>query len=149
MNKIFGHPFVILTARLILGYIFVTYGMGKILAPEKFASEIANYALFPEFALNLIALILPWLEFIAGLLLVLGLRLKSSSAISGILMASFILSVLWAMALGLDINCGCSSTAPQKVGLPKLLENLGLLLLSALIFIFPERRFTLESISDK
>jgi putative oxidoreductase len=149
MNKIFANPYFILISRLVVGFIFITYGTGKIVSPDKFASEIANYALFPEFSLNIIALILPWIELVVGLLLILGLRIKSGSAISGVLMLLFILAIIWAMALGLDINCGCSSSSPQKVGLPKLLENLGLLALSALIYMFPNRKFTLESFSDK
>lgn len=149
MNKIFGNPYIVLISRLVLGFIFISYGAGKIVSPDKFASEIANYALFPEISLNIIALTLPWIEFVVGTLLIFGLRIKSGSAISGVLMILFMLSVVWAMAMGLDINCGCSSTTPQKVGLPKLLENLGLLILSAIIYLFPERKFTLESLSDR
>ncbi len=138
-----------LISRLVVGFIFISYSVGKIASPDKFASEIANYALFPELLLNIIALTLPWIELVIGLLLVLGLRIKSGATISGVLMILFILSVIWAMAMGLDINCGCSSTTPQRVGLPKLMENFGLLILSAIIYLFPERKFTLESLSDR
>jgi putative oxidoreductase len=149
MNKILGNPIIILIARVILGFIFISYGAGKIAAPDKFAGEIANYALMPEFSLNLIAMTLPWIELIVGILLILGIRLRSSAVIIAGMMLFFIFAVTWAIAMGLDINCGCSSTNPQKVGLPKLLENIGLLVLSIWIFIFPERKFSLESIIEK
>lgn len=145
MKKIFGNPYIILAIRIILGYIFISYGVGKIANPEKFAGEIANFALVPEFTLNIIAITLPWIELIAGMLIVFGVRLRSGSVITGLLMLFFIFAVLWAMVLGLDINCGCSSTNPQKVGYPKLIENTMLLLMSLLIYFFPERKFTIES----
>ncbi|MBX3043801.1 MAG: DoxX family membrane protein [Candidatus Kapabacteria bacterium] len=148
MKKILDNPYIILIARIILGYIFITYGAGKISNPEKFASEIANFALVPEFTLNILALILPWVEFLAGVFILFGIRLKSSSIITGGLMILFVFSVAWAMAMGLDINCGCSSTNPQKVGLPKLLENVGLFTLSLYIFLFPNKRFSLESFTE-
>ncbi|MDT3739045.1 MAG: MauE/DoxX family redox-associated membrane protein [Candidatus Kapabacteria bacterium] len=145
MKKILGNPILILIVRLIVGYIFISYGIGKIANADKFAGEIANYALMPQFSLNILAITLPWIEVAAGFLLVFGIRLKSGSVITGGMMLVFIIAIIWAIAMGLDINCGCSSTTPQKVGLPKLLENTGLLLLSLLIYLFPERKFTLES----
>ena len=149
MKKILGNPIIILIARVILGFIFISYGAGKIGTPDKFAGEIANYALIPEFSLNLIAMTLPWIELIVGILLLLGIRIRSGAIITAGMMLFFIFAVTWAMAMGLDINCGCSSTNPQKIGLPKLMENIGLLILSALVFIFPERKFSLESFIEK
>ncbi|MFA5512933.1 MAG: MauE/DoxX family redox-associated membrane protein [Candidatus Kapaibacterium sp.] len=149
MKKIIENPYLLLIARLVLGFIFVSYGMGKISDPGKFAEEISYYALMPEFTLNILAIILPWIELVTGLLILLGVRLKSGSFLAGALMLIFSLAVIWAIAMGLDINCGCSSTNPQKVGLPKLLENIGLLALSLLIFINPIRKFSLESFVEK
>jgi uncharacterized membrane protein YphA (DoxX/SURF4 family) len=149
MNKIFENQYILLIARLILGYIFISYGIGKISSPDKFANEIANYSLMPEFSLNIIALLLPWAELVAGLLIIFGIRVKAGSAIVGVMLLIFIFAVIWAMALGLDINCGCSSTNPQKIGLPKLIENFGLFMLSFLLYVFPVRKFSLESFIDK
>lgn len=149
MKKILSNPVLILILRLIIGYIFITYGIGKISNPGKFANEIANYSLFPESLLNIFAIILPWLEVIVGIMVTLGMRLKSSSFIAGLLMISFIFAVLWAIAMGLDINCGCSSTNPQKIGLPKLLENSALLISTIIIFLFSDKKLTIEYFTDK
>jgi hypothetical protein len=61
----------------------------------------------------------------------------------------FIFMVAIAWARGLDISCGCSSAHPQQVGLPKMLENLGLLILLQLISINPMNKFTLESFATE
>lgn len=149
MKKIIDNPYFNLVLRLIIGYIFITYGAGKIANPEKFAGEIANYNLLPEFSLNIFAIFLPWIELIAGLLITLGVRIKANAVITGAMMITFILAIIWAIALGLDINCGCSSTNPQKVGFPKLMENLGLLLAIAITYFSTGDKFSLESFIEK
>jgi uncharacterized membrane protein YphA (DoxX/SURF4 family) len=149
MKKIINNPILILILRLIVGYVFITFGIGKIANPEKFVGEIANYNLLPEIFLNIFALILPWLEVITGILLTLGMRIRANAVISAGLMIVFILAVVWAISMGLDINCGCSSTNPQKIGFPKLLENLGLLLSSVIIYFSSNNKFSLESFIEK
>lgn len=149
MTKLLNNSILVLIFRLIIGYIFISYGIGKIANPEKFTSEIINYKLFPEFTLNLIALILPWLELTSGIFITFGIRLKSNSVIIATMMIIFTLSVIWAMSLGLDINCGCSSTSPQKVGFPKLLENIGLLISSIYIYFSNNNKFSFESLIEK
>jgi len=149
MTKYLNNPILILIFRLVVGFIFLSFGASKINIADKFASEIGNYALMPEFSLNIIALILPWLELMVGIFLILGIRLRATAIISSILLIIFIIAVLSAMIRGLDINCGCSSTHPQKVGIPKILENFGLLILSILIIIFPNSKLGIEYFANK
>ena len=125
-------------------FIFIAFGIEKIFEPAKFANEIGNYQMLPQFLLNIVALILPWIELISGLLLISGVRLKANSAIIGSLLLFFIIAIAIAMARGLSINCGCSSSNAQMVGFPKILENTGLLLTCVLIFIYPNSKFALE-----
>lgn len=144
MKKILLHPLTNLISRAFVGFIFLAFGLSKIAVPEQFAKEIANYALLPEFSLNIFALILPWIELIIGILLILGVRLRANAIIGSALMVIFILMVGLAWARGLDISCGCSSAHPQKVGLPKILENTGLLILLIISYISPNNQYSLE-----
>lgn len=145
MKKILENPLVILISRLVVGFIFLTFGMSKIADPTQFAKEIGNYDLLPIFSLNIFALTLPWIEVAIGLMLIFGFRLKANALISAVLMFMFIIMVAIAWARGLDISCGCSSVNPQKVGLPKILENTGLMILSILIYLNPVKKLTLEN----
>lgn len=145
MKNLFSNKYIILVSRLFLGFIFLSFGMSKISDPVAFAKEIGNYDLLPIFSLNFFAIILPWIEIVIGILLILGIRLKANALIGAILMVIFIIMVAIAWARGLDISCGCSSAFPQKVGLPKILENSGLLFLSFLIYINPLNNFTFEN----
>ncbi|MCO5251732.1 MAG: DoxX family membrane protein [Candidatus Kapabacteria bacterium] len=144
MKKILESGIPTTIARIIVGYIFLSYGIGKIANPTLFVSEIANYDLVPNFSLNMIAMILPWVETICGVLLITGVKVKANSYITASMMFVFVFAVIAAMARGLDINCGCSSTNPQKVGFPKLIENLALLAISIFNIYFPKSRFSLD-----
>lgn len=149
MRKILENPIVILSARLIVGFVFVSFGISKIADPSAFAKEVGNYDLMPLFSLNIIALTLPWIELVVGLMLIFGIRLKANAMLGNILLILFIFMVGIAWARGLDISCGCSSINPQKVGFPKILENSALLFLSILIYLNPIKKLTLDNFAGK
>ena len=136
INKYLSNKYLQLIFRLLLGAMFVTVAMTKIPNPEKFANEIGNYNLLPEISLNLMALFLPWLELITGMLLIFGYKVKENSFLILGMLVVFTLGVLSAMARGLDINCGCySEIAVKKVGWEKVLENTGLIIIAFFLFI--------------
>ncbi len=150
MKKIIENDLVQLTARIVVGFMFILVGLAKISDPQLFAKEIANYRILPELLVNWTAIILPWVELVCGLLLIVGVRLKANSALIGAMLAMFIIFVASAWARGLDINCGCySKIAEQTVGLQKILENVGLLLLAAVSFFIPKQRISLENLIEK
>lgn len=128
-----------------LGIVFLFFGIEKIADPAKFSKEIMNYGFFPFFAVNLIAIILPWIEVLVGLFIILGIRIKSASLISAALMTMFIISVGIAMALGLDINCGCSASHDLKVGWQKIIENLAYLVISFYLIYFPNSILSIDN----
>ena len=135
-----------LTARAVLGIIFIFAGIEKISNPEQFAIAISNYKLLPIFSLNLIAITLPWLEVVSGTLLIFGISIKENSAIIGALMVSFTIMVIIAVLRGLDIDCGCFGTSDgEKVGLLKIIENIGLIVLSIYIYFFDKKSFSIET----
>jgi putative oxidoreductase len=148
-SKILNNPLLSLAARLIVGIVFLFFAIGKITDPENFAKSIANYGIMPDFTINLMALTLPWVELICGVFLIAGIRLKSSSLISGGLLIIFIAAVIVAMVKGLNIDCGCSTEAAIKIGWPKILENTGLLIASIYLFFFPVRKLTFEQLAMK
>ena len=149
MKKILGNEYLLLVARLLVGFLFIVVGIGKIADPQLFAKEIANYRILPDILVNLTAIIVPWVEVVSGLLLIAGVRLRANAVLIGAMLIMFNIFVFSAWARGLDINCGCySNIAKQTVGLPKILENMGLLALAAIIFIFPKKALSLENFSE-
>jgi uncharacterized membrane protein YphA (DoxX/SURF4 family) len=145
MEMLKNNPYISLIARIVLGCVFIVVGVTKIAEPKLFANEIGNYQMLPDLLVNIPAIILPWLELVTGLMLILGIKLKETSFIAGILLIVFTLGVAIAWARGLDINCGCFSTIKEeKVGLSKILQNSGLLVLTYLIFISKSIKFRLD-----
>jgi uncharacterized membrane protein YphA (DoxX/SURF4 family) len=97
-------------ARLLLGGIFVYASIDKILDPDGFAQMVANYKLVPAWGINIMAITMPWLEAMAGILLILGRWTKENAAILAGLLLVFIVAISINLARGLDFDCGCFST---------------------------------------
>jgi uncharacterized membrane protein YphA (DoxX/SURF4 family) len=114
--------------RLGLGGIFITAGVIKIINPAQFASDIANYRLMPHELINLLAITLPWIEVVAGVLLITGPWKRASALAILLMMIVFLVAVGQATARGLNIKCGCFGTVEgRKVGLIALAEDSAML----------------------
>jgi len=144
MKKILNNPYLSLIARLVVSWVFIYAAIGKITDPQTFAKEISNYAVMPTFSINIIALVLPWIELFSGILLATGVRIKANAFITGGLLLVFVILVLSAMFRGLNINCGCFSHRIVYVGWKKVLENSGLIVLCLYLFFVPVKKFSLE-----
>jgi hypothetical protein len=153
---------IIFTCRLVVGGLFIAAALFKIPEAETFAREIANYKLpLPVPFINAVAVTLPWIELLAGLFLILGFwnyghgarpvdagpfsRIgwffyhhfqRGSLLILSGLLVFFIVLLAVTMARGIDANCGCfGPLTAQKVGWPKILENLFFLLFTAPLYL--------------
>jgi uncharacterized membrane protein YphA (DoxX/SURF4 family) len=99
--------------RLVMAGVFIYASIEKIIHPNLFAQAVYNYQVLPEYLVNLTALILPWLELILGACLLINRWMAGSSALAALLMALFVGMILFNLARGLDISCGCFSTDPD------------------------------------
>ena len=111
-----GMKWVTLSARVVIGSLFVYASMYKIFDPLAFAASIRNYGLIPPMYSNLIALTLPWLELCSGVFLVLGIQTRSASLLTSSMMLVFFVAIIYAYAVGLDIDCGCFSSSAESSG---------------------------------
>ena len=125
------HPATVRTCQLTIGLLFIVAALAKLGDLKSFAEQIHNFRMLPLAVENLVAMILPWIELIAGLALVSRVHPRAGAWITAALMVIFTLAVVVAMFRGLDIACGCFGTADaSRVGLVKLGQNLGMLLLA-------------------
>ncbi|MCU0573183.1 MAG: DoxX family protein [Syntrophobacteraceae bacterium] len=99
--------------RLILGAIFIVSSVGKILDPGAFAKIVYNYQLLPDVLINLVAIILPWLELMLGICLMGGFRLPGAVTLANGLLVVFFGALVFNVARGLDVHCGCFSTSTE------------------------------------
>ena len=96
-----------LAARWILGLTFIYASYNKILFPADFAKIIYGYDLFPHALINLIAIILPFLELVAALALILGVYPRSAVSIVNVLLVTFIVLLSINLIRGHEFDCGC------------------------------------------
>jgi uncharacterized membrane protein YphA (DoxX/SURF4 family) len=104
-----------LSARFILGGVFVYAGFEKILHPSAFAEVVYNYKILPDELINLTAIVLPCLELILGTFLIIRFWMPGTVVLSNLVLITFIGALVFNMARGLDVNCGCfSATAVES-----------------------------------
>ena len=98
-----------LAARWILGLTFIYASYHKILAPADFAKIVYGYDLFPGGLINLIAIVVPFIELIAGLALILGIYPRSAVLIINGMLVMFIIVLAINLIRGHEFDCGCFS----------------------------------------
>jgi uncharacterized membrane protein YphA (DoxX/SURF4 family) len=146
MKSILANDYVNWTLRTIVGFVLIVAAIDKAADPASFAASIANYRILPDWASMTVATTLPWIELLAGLCILFGVLRTGGALLASALFATFTVLVLSALVRGLDIACGCFTQDPQ-VGMitwVKVLENLGLLIASFLIYRSDNFTFSIE-----
>jgi len=121
-------------SRLVLGGLFLYAGLGKTADVTAFARDIANYKVLPYSWNYLVAATLPYIEFLAGLLLVANRRVRPAALVTGGLTVVFMLFLASVVARGLDIDCGCFGTGGHTSAAQALWRDGGILLLCIVTF---------------
>lgn len=125
-----------LIARLVFGGLYTYAGAIKTIDPQGFAQSVANYRILPEVLVNPVALWLPMVEVAAGLCLILGPLALGAAALLNGLMIVFMAALGYNWHRGLDVACGCFSTAAEKSDPAMLmLRDTGILLLGLLALV--------------
>jgi uncharacterized membrane protein YphA (DoxX/SURF4 family) len=136
--------YTLLVLRILLGGTFLFAGFAKIGNVSALIGEIEKYQILPVVLAQAYGHVLPILEIMVGLLLVLGIKLRISSAIGGLLVLSFTIAKLAAISRGLDIGvCGCLGTAVPLMSTQSLAIDFILLGLSIYIILFGNKSFSI------
>lgn len=141
----FRKPGVQVGIRLAFAILFLWSAVSKLANPGTFLGSVYGYEVpLPRYWLQLVAVVLPWVELICGLLLLIRVWTDAAWLCVAGLMAVFVAATGQAWARGLKISCGCfdlkllglSPEAPPA----RFLESVGFaffrnLLLFALAFV--------------
>ncbi len=111
---IISNSWIELAARWILGLTFIYASFHKIVSPAEFAKIVYGYDLFPAVFINLIAIIIPFLELITGLALVIGFYPRSAAIIVNALLMAYLIVLTINLIRGHEFDCGCF--APGQSG---------------------------------
>jgi putative oxidoreductase len=142
---------VILIFRLVLGATFIYASLDKIAHPEQFAKIVYNYKILPGFLINIFAVTLPWVEFLAGCFLILGIFTESASLLLSFLLVIFVVAISINLLKGVNLNCGCFSTDPagKKEGVSLLFKDFLFLFMGLMVFFFNKGFATISSLRRK
>lgn len=136
--NVLRHPAVIRVAGLLIGALFVVAAVAKLADLPTFARQIRNFHLAPVAITNLLAMVIPWIELLAGACLVVRLGVRSGAWVVFGSLVVFTVAVAIALARHLNIECGCfGALGATRVGVGKLAENAGMLLLAAIAALEP------------
>ena len=135
--KLILNPIFQFLCRAVLGGVFIWASVSKIADPAAFAQSIVNYKIITAPVwVNLAAVILPWVELAAGVLLILNVWSRGAWVILTGLVLVFSVLIATTMVRGIDIACGCfGSSETSRVGLGLLVRDLALLVPAVLVFL--------------
>jgi putative oxidoreductase len=142
-----GHAVLGLAARLYLGTIFLLACGHKLMDPGAFAIDIATYQILPLVLVNPMAIILPWVELGAGIMLLVGFRTQAAALLIAGMMTVFVVAIIVAVTKGLDMSCGCFASqgaAEDPISWRTIVRDGGWLILALYVLLFDRRPIGLD-----
>lgn len=113
MRKLIDNDLLTALSRLLLGGMYLYAAWYKVIEPADFARSIWYYHLVPGSLVNLMAIILPWLELVVGVALIVGVCFRGAALWNLLLLLVFIAALSSTIARGISIDCGCFKAAQQ------------------------------------
>ena len=148
-----SHTIIGLNFRIIVGVVFILAAIPKIIEPGDFAWSIALYQMLSYKYVHLLAIILPWVELIAGIMLILGLRTRGSAVVVCGMLVMFIEALSFAIRNKIEMSgCGCFSQEGAKaiashkkeMGTSLLYRDLVMLFMTGYVWLFDSGRLGLD-----
>ena len=125
----------LIVGRLILGAIFVVAAYMKLKAPWiEFAGSLGSYELLPDWALEPLAKMLPWVELVLGVALISGIWQRWFALCASLLLTLFFSVMVRSYLVGLKIDCGCFGPG-EALGPKTLARDFSMLTLAVLVTI--------------
>ncbi|WP_419660190.1 DoxX family protein [Desulfosarcina variabilis str. Montpellier] len=147
-KRMLTHPLVALILRLYLAGLFIYAGMVKINYTAEFAETIASYRMVPHWAVNAMAVAMPWVELVSGILLLCGIRVRSAIVVIGTLLIMFTAGIAVNLIWKAPIDCGCFHTLGDSISWKTLVRDLIWVVMAVHVFFY-DRYFHLEYKLDR
>jgi uncharacterized membrane protein YphA (DoxX/SURF4 family) len=136
------HSAVYWVASIGLGAVFVYASLDKIAHPQDFARIVYRYRLAGPTAFlgvvpaNVLAVVLPWVELVTGVLLITGLWRREAAALAGGMLVMFLIAVSYVLWQGIDVgHCGCFTVGGEGRSAGWTLMAGDLALLAAALYV--------------
>jgi uncharacterized membrane protein YphA (DoxX/SURF4 family) len=148
MKKLLSNDYLTLLCRLVFGGIFIYAALDKITHPDQFARILFNYHLLPGPIINIVALVLPMSEFLAGIMLISGTLYPGARNYLIILLLAFMIAIGINVIRGVDLECGCFtvSSKAKSAALQILIRDIFYLIPGLVLLISGSRRWMVDNV---
>lgn len=138
---VFSHRLVRIALRCLLGGVFVYASIDKIMHPADFARIIHGYKMVPAALIPFMAVYMPMMELIAGLMLIFGVMERGAAFLLSGLLLVFILALGAVAFRGVNVNCGCFSTdlGHNSNVYSLIVRDIGLMAVGLVLLLIPQR----------
>ncbi len=136
------NSYISLILRIYIGAVFIYASVHKIIHPEIFATDIATYDILPLSLINLMAIILPYIEIVSGILIIIGPFQKEAALMISGMMVIFLIALIIALYKGINISCGCfasQSVEEDPISYKTVVRDSIWLLISLYVLFFDRR----------
>jgi putative oxidoreductase len=144
LKTVLTHPYLAFVLRLYIAGVFIYASMYKFNYMAQFAESIASYQIAPYWAINFVAVILPWVELVSGILLIAGFRARSATVVIGSLLIFFTLAIIVNLLRGAHISCGCFQATGDTISWWTVGRDTIWLLMTIHVFLY-DKAFHLEN----
>ncbi len=132
-----------LLVRLGLAAVWLVSGWAKASDVHQSMEAVDAYRLLPDSMVRAVAIGLPAVELVLGFMLILGLAVRWTAIVSGLLLLVLIAGVASAWARGLQIDCGCFGGGGEDASVTwadyaeEIARDVGFLILAAWLTLWP------------
>jgi uncharacterized membrane protein YphA (DoxX/SURF4 family) len=140
--------YIAAAARWIVGLVLSLAGVAKLRSPGSLSRALPSLAGVPHKLIGPVALLLPGLELILGIMLLVGLGSSIAGAASAALFALFTVVIGLNIASGRHVECSCFGNATsQRMGGATVIRNTLLLLLSLAVTTIASPYLTIDTLA--
>jgi len=144
IKEVLTHPYLALIFRLYVAGLFIYASMYKINYTAQFAESIASYQIAPYWVVNFVAVTLPWVELVCGILLIAGFRGRSATVVIGFLLIFFTLAIIVNLVRDVHISCGCFQATGDTISWWTVGRDFIWLMMTIHVFLY-DKAFHLEN----
>ena len=145
-----AQPWLSTVVRLAMAGILIAAAIPKFADLAQSVRAVRAYRLLPEAVVPFVGNALPFFELALAAVLIFGIFTRFAAFTWLVMMAGFLVGVMWVWAKGYSIDCGCfgggGDVDPDQTNYPlHLMERLGFIAMGTFLAVFPRSALSMDA----